>query len=489
MDRKVSKSKQREEEALILCGGKNMGTGIDVWNLDSGDRILHIPTCASPSYGLSCLRGQVLIASQANKHGSVGGGAIFSWYLNKPHSPIRSYQIEAIGPLACTFNGMYLVGGALSGNAYIWEVTSGRLVKTWRAHHRSFKCIAFTNDDSVLISGSDDGTILAWSLISLLDVEDVGSSSSLLHFSMEHKSSITSLLMPSGSTNSCFISTSLDATCKVWELVSGSLIQTREYPTGIAAATLHPTDRLLVTGSCIDGRIFVNELDLGLIDEPIAGLEQHMGVLKGHNGSITALTFSRYGLISASEDCTVCLWDVGAKEILWRINHQKGPVTNLVVVLHSSLISTTNHHQRVSSRFCVSSLDKCPQPDDPSKGEIAFLPSCFYPNDVGQSTALDLSTSDSLDRQILEMMQEKTPESMGMKIEMKIGQQMWALRMTKHVMEMNKHLQCRLLDLMQTRLLLAWNKSSFGATSKKNEKKKKKKKKVKIESKYPSEED
>ncbi|CAN0905937.1 Protein ROOT INITIATION DEFECTIVE 3 [Linum grandiflorum] len=272
-----------EGEALVLCGDKNMGTGMDVWDMESGDCILHIPTCASSPHGLSCLRSQVLVASQANKHGSVGGGAIFSWHLNKPHSPIRSYQIEAIGPIASTFNGMYLVGGALSGNAYLWEVTSGRLLKTWRAHRTSFKCISFSNDDSLVIVGSYDGTILAWPLISLLDVvEDVGSSSSLLHFSMAHKSSITALLMPPGSTNSLFISASLDATCKVWELVSGRLIQTREYPTGIAAATLHPTEPLLFTGSSLDGRIFVNILHLGLIDEPIAGIQEEMRVLKGH---------------------------------------------------------------------------------------------------------------------------------------------------------------------------------------------------------------
>ena len=42
-----------------------------------------------------------------------------------------------------------------------------------------------------------------------------------------------------------------------------------------------------------------------------------------------------------------------------------------------------------------------------------------------------------------------------MKLETSIENRMWAARMTKHVMEMNKHLQSRLLDLMQNRLLLS----------------------------------
>jgi hypothetical protein len=50
---------------------------------------------------------------------------------------------------------------------------------------------------------------------SLLDTEDFGSSCSLLHYSSEHTSSVTGLLTTSGIANSTFISSSLDATCKV----------------------------------------------------------------------------------------------------------------------------------------------------------------------------------------------------------------------------------------------------------------------------------
>lgn len=46
-----------------------------------------------------------------------------------------------------------------------------------------------------------------------------------------------------------------------------------------------------------------------------------------------------------------------------------------------------------------------------------------------------------------------SPAALQMKVEISMDQRMWATRMTKHVMEMSKHLQTRLLDLMQTRLL------------------------------------
>lgn len=53
---------------------------------------------------------------------------------------------------------------------------------------------------------------------SFLKIEDLGSSPALLHYSVEHKSSITGLLTLSGGTGSLFVSSSLDATCKVRKL-------------------------------------------------------------------------------------------------------------------------------------------------------------------------------------------------------------------------------------------------------------------------------
>ncbi|XP_021681000.2 protein ROOT INITIATION DEFECTIVE 3 [Hevea brasiliensis] len=450
-------------EALVACSDRSMGTGIAIWDIRTGDPLLHIPTCASPPHGLLCLGNQFLVASQVNKHGSVGGGAIFTWPLKKSQSPLRSYPIEAIGPISCTMDGVYLAGGAPSGNVYIWEVANGRLLKTWRAHHKSLKCMAFSNDDSVLISGSDDGMICVWSMVSLLDMENLESSPSLLHYSSEHRSSISGLLTTS-SANSTFISSSLDGTCKAWDLVSGRLIQTQEHPLGITAIVLHPAERFLLGGS-IDGRIFVSVLNIGLVDDPFVVAEDQLFVLEGHKGSITALAFSTLGLISASEDGTVRLWDAISWVTIRRFNYQKGAVTNLALIPHSSLLTSSNH-QRVPYQIRLSLLEKCPQPEaNSSKGTVALLHSCSSLKD--HQTSLDFRTN-SLNHQIFEMEEAHTPAALQMKLETSIDNRMWATRMTKHVMEINKHLQSRLLDLMQNRLL--WSAEDDSPTARKSKK-------------------
>uniref|UniRef100_A0A5B7A004 Uncharacterized protein n=2 Tax=Davidia involucrata TaxID=16924 RepID=A0A5B7A004_DAVIN len=284
LDREREGEREREmggREALVVCSDRTMSIGITIWDMESGNHLVHIPTCASPPHGLICLRKQYLVASQIHRHGSFGGGSIIIWPLNKPQAPLRCYPIEAIGPVSCTMKGVYLAGGAYSGNIYIWEVSSRRLLKNWHAHHKSVTCLVFSNDDSLLISGSEDGMIIVWPLISLLDDTNCGSYPSILNFSSEHTSSITGLLSTSSSSSSVFVSSSLDCTCKVWDLVTGKLSQTRAFPQPITAIVLDPSESLLFSRSA-DGRIFVNTLDVRLVEDPFDVSEDQRIVLNGH---------------------------------------------------------------------------------------------------------------------------------------------------------------------------------------------------------------
>lgn len=70
-------------EGLVVCSDRSMSVGITVWDMVSGNQLLHIPTCAASPHGLQCLREQFLVASQIHRHGSIGGGALFIWPLNK----------------------------------------------------------------------------------------------------------------------------------------------------------------------------------------------------------------------------------------------------------------------------------------------------------------------------------------------------------------------------------------------------------------------
>lgn len=46
-----------------------------------------------------------------------------------------------------------------------FQVATGRLLKKWRAHYRAVTCLVFTEDDSLLVSGSEDGSVRVWPLL------------------------------------------------------------------------------------------------------------------------------------------------------------------------------------------------------------------------------------------------------------------------------------------------------------------------------------
>ncbi|KAL6175026.1 hypothetical protein ACLB2K_051669 [Fragaria x ananassa] len=368
-------------EAVVVCSDKSMGTGITVWDIDTRDRLLHIPSCASPPRGLLCLRNQFIVASQIHRPGSVGGGVITMWPLNKPQQPLWSYPMEAIVSLACTKDGVYLAGGAPSGNAYLWE---------WKIAQN-----------------------LACTL--LLDVEDYQSFPSLLNYSIDHKSSITGLSTTSGSSRVVLLSRSLDGSCKVWDLSLGTLLHTQVYPISITALVLSPTEQLFFSGG-IDGRIFVNQLEIGLVDDDtLLVVEDQAVVLKGH-----------------------------------KFDHQKGPVTNLAVIPRSSLLPGSNQRRG----FGLSILKKYPQPANSSRRDMSITLASPCQVLKEDHNLINCQTTDT-HQHIYDMEKEHTPASMEMKLERSLEERMWATRMANHVMDMNRHLQSRLLDLMQSNFLLS----------------------------------
>lgn len=79
-----------------------------------------------------------------------------------------------------------------------------------------------------------------------------------------------------------FLLTTNYSVVKVWDFGMGKLIQTRVYSVAITAVVLNPTEQLFFSGG-IDGRIFVNKLEIGPVDDdPVFAAEDQAVVLKGH---------------------------------------------------------------------------------------------------------------------------------------------------------------------------------------------------------------
>ena len=56
---------------------------------------------------------------------------------------LRSYAVEPIVALAASLDGTHCAGGGQSGTVYLWEVPSGRLLRSWPAHYKVFFSFTF----------------------------------------------------------------------------------------------------------------------------------------------------------------------------------------------------------------------------------------------------------------------------------------------------------------------------------------------------------
>ncbi|XP_042504555.1 protein ROOT INITIATION DEFECTIVE 3-like isoform X2 [Macadamia integrifolia] len=244
----------------VVIASSPVDAGISCWDLNSGTEHLRHRTCASAPHGLTCV-GRRFLASSQLRDSSLSSGSILYWSWNKPQVEVKSFPAEPINPLVSNSEGTYLIGGGSSGDIYFWEVSSGTLLKRWHAHYRAVTCLVLSEDESLLISGAEDGCVRVWSLLMMFD--DIGMEAAkhqYEHGFSEHTLRVTDVISGHGGCNAVIVSASEDRTCKVWSLSKGKLLRTVEFPSIIDAIALDPGEHVFYAGSR-DGKIFAGALN------------------------------------------------------------------------------------------------------------------------------------------------------------------------------------------------------------------------------------
>ncbi|MEH1989677.1 WD40 repeat domain-containing protein, partial [Nostoc sp.] len=151
-------------------------------------------------------------------------------------------------------DGKTLASGSSDNTIKLWDVSTGKAIKTLIGHSSSVWGVGFSPDGKTLASGSSDNTIKLW---------DVSTGKAIKTLT-GHSSSVYSVgFSPDGKT---LASGSFDKTIKLWDVNTGKAIKT----------------------------------------------------LTGHSSSVYSVGFSRDGktLVSGSRDKTVILWDLDFDNLL-----------------------------------------------------------------------------------------------------------------------------------------------------------------------------
>ena len=82
---------------------------------------------------------------------------------------IKTLQHEHTSEITClclinNSDQLLLASGSLDNTIKIWNLTTGKCIKTFEQHTKGIQCLLFLNNDQILVTGSKDTTIKLWNI-------------------------------------------------------------------------------------------------------------------------------------------------------------------------------------------------------------------------------------------------------------------------------------------------------------------------------------
>ncbi|KAG0323249.1 Pre-rRNA-processing protein ipi3 [Dissophora globulifera] len=353
---------------LALTSSSDAGDGTTyLWNLHTGSMLGSFKQNVSPLQSLALVNnprnlGTIFLSAQAEK------GMMHVYNFQKDQVFLKFPLPDKIVCLATSNRGKYCAGGTENGRIHIWEIATGILHRTFDAHYKKITVLRFSSDDTVMFSGSEDAVVHVWMVNSLLD--DSQTDSPAPHYSWtDHTLPITDIQCGVGRFHGArVVTSSLDHTCKLWDLSKGVLLTTFLFPTKIMALAFDPAERffLAASGTPASTSSTANEADYLIYQALLykskytqqgystieavdgdSGLEQiGLGgakrngvrggdlVFRGHHHPILrlALNFDGSALVSGDSKGQLMVWDVASRQMVREVKQHKGAISSITTL-------------------------------------------------------------------------------------------------------------------------------------------------------------
>ncbi|MFN5138361.1 MAG: NB-ARC domain-containing protein [Pseudanabaena sp.] len=302
------------QQNLVVSGGDDHG--IKIWELRRGKCIKTLQGNSNAIYAIACSNQQNLLASGHEDQ------TIKLWNvdINTPQTlepdlqPFQVLRGHSDRILSTTFSpdGQILASGSADRTIKLWDVNTGKLLKTLQGHRSWIWEIAISPDSKFLASGSYDHTVKLWDL----------ESGECLQTLQGHPSSVLSVRFShDGKT---LFSSGYDQIVKHWELETGECLYTWEADSSnrIWAMEISPNSQYLATGGD-DHSIKLWDIETG----------ECLRLFSGHSYPVVSLVFTPNGdrMISGSSDRTIKIWDVSTGKCLETLQGHSHWVASLVI--------------------------------------------------------------------------------------------------------------------------------------------------------------
>jgi WD40 repeat protein len=227
---------------------------------------------------------------------------------------IDKTHITKLSSVAFSPNGRYLLSGGKDRKLWLWNLKSGKLVKTFVGHSDIISSVAFSSDSQYAISGSRDRTVRIWNV----------NSGRLLDTYRGHNGFVSSVNF--SSDGRYVLSGSYDKTLQFWDRRNARLI--RRFKRGNWVLSMDISRRFALSGHR-DRTMRLWNLDTGKLRRSFRTSSYFMSVAFFPNAN---------RIVSGHTDNTLRLWNVNSGRMLRRFWGHSGSVFSVDVSPDSSKI-------------------------------------------------------------------------------------------------------------------------------------------------------
>ncbi|XP_037812745.1 WD repeat-containing protein 18 [Lucilia sericata] len=329
-------------EVLFVSDTNDHQLSCSVWDYRTGTNLMNYKGGGGGAamHSLNLLRSEYVVAANLTKP------LLHVWPINNQEqmTAIRFVVPGAVTALALSPDGCYIVAG-IQETIYIWQLSTGRMMASLGKHYQTVTCLKFTDDGSHFVSAGKDGAVLVWNLTQVLCRNIDGSSEPTYTFN-DHGLPVTDVHIGAGGIRSYMFTVSLDRSCKIYDLNSGTMLLSVVFAEGLQSVITNAMETLVFVGTNT-GNIFqfyINDIprvkEYHVEEQP----KSFLGHTKGSCVNCLALSLDGQTLVSGASDNQVLVWNIPSRQLVKTMQF-KGPITNLKIRLTNPVVFHPEHKQ------------------------------------------------------------------------------------------------------------------------------------------------